>query len=96
VIVEVTSPSTARTDRGEKLMAYREIRSLRAYLIVDHRRRRVERYWRGSETAPWQREEVASTGHVVIPCLDTELTLDQIYRRVQLPAVGEPEAEYDP
>lgn len=95
VIVEATSPSTARIDRGEKLMAYRAIQSLRAYLIVDHRRRRVERYWRDSETTPWQREEVVSGGRVAIPCLDAELTLDQIYRRVALPAVGEPEAEYD-
>lgn len=95
VIVEATSPSTARIDRGEKLMAYRAIQSLRAYLIVDHRRRRVERYWRESETTPWQREEVVSGGRVAIPCLDAELTLDQIYRRVELPAVGEPEAEYD-
>jgi len=95
VIVEVTSPSTARIDRGEKLNAYRAIQSVRAYLIVDHRRRRGERYWRDSEAAPWQREEVVGTGDVVIPCLDAELTLDQIYRRVELPAVGEPEAEYD-
>ena len=95
VIVEVTSPSTARTDRGEKLMAYREIQALRAYVIVDHRRRRVERYWRDSEAAPWQREEIVSTGRVAIPCLDAELTVEQIYRRVELPAVGEPEAEYD-
>ena len=85
----------ARIDRGEKLDAYRAIQSMRAYLIVDHRRRRVERYWRDSEAAPWQREEVVGTGDVAIPCLDARLTLDQIYRRVELPAVGEPEAEYD-
>lgn len=94
VIVEVTSPSTARIDRGEKLAEYRAILSLRAYLIVDHRRRRVERHWRDSETAPWQREEVVSDGRVAVPCLDVELTLDEIYRRVELPAVGEPDAEY--
>ena len=48
IVVEVTSPSTARIDRGEKLEAYRRIPALRAYLIVDHRRRRVERHWRES------------------------------------------------
>lgn len=94
-IVEVTSPGTARIDRGEKLDAYLAIQSLRAYLIVDHRRRRVERYWRDLQVAPWQHEELRSTGRVAIPCLDAELTLDQIYRRVALPAVGEREAEYD-
>jgi len=33
---------------------------------------------------------------VTVPCLDVSLTLDAIYRRVELPAVGEPDAtEYD-
>src|SRR5215218_7616014 len=32
-VVEVTSPSTARIDRGEKLEAYRRILTLQAYLI---------------------------------------------------------------
>ena len=97
VVVEVTSPSTARIDRGEKLEAYRRIPALRTYLVVDHRRRRVDRHWRDAEGAEWQREELVGEGRVSVPCLDVELTLDEIYRRVELPAVGEPEAvEYDP
>ena len=96
VVVEVTSPSTARTDRGEKLAAYRGLPSLQSYLIVDHRRRRVERHWRDTLGSEWQREEIAGEGRVVVPCLDVELTLDEIYRRVQLPAVGEPDlVEYE-
>ena len=96
VVVEVTSPSTARTDRGEKVDRYRHIRGLRAYVIVDHRRRRVERHWRDSNDAEWQYEEVVSERQVTIPCLDVELTLDEIYRRVELPAVGESDAaEYE-
>src|SRR6476620_7850123 len=95
VVVEVTSPSTARTDRGEKLDRYRQIPGLRAYVIVDHRRRRVERHWRDRRVDQWHREEILAEGRVMIPCLDVELTLDEIYRRVELPAVGEPEPEYD-
>ena len=96
VVVEVTSPSTARTDRGEKLSAYKQVPSLRAYLIVDHRRRRVERHWRNGTDGVWQREEIVLEGRVSIPCVDTDLTLDEIYRRVDLPAVGEPdEVEYE-
>ena len=93
----MTSPSTARIDRGEKLEAYRRIPALRSYLIVDHRRRRVNRHWRDAEGAEWRHEELVAEGRVPVPCLDVELTLDEIYRRVELPAVGEPEAmEYDP
>ena len=96
VVIEVTSPSTARIDRGEKLAAYREIPSLRAYLIVDHRRRRVERHWREDASAAWLREEIVGDGSVAVPCLDVELTLDAIYHRVELTAIAEPEVvEYD-
>ena len=96
VVVEVTSPSTARINRTEKLDAYRQIATLRAYLIVDHRRRRVERHWRDALDAPWQRTEVVADGSIPIPCLDVQLSLDEIYRRVELPAVWEPEpVEYE-
>ena len=96
VVVEVTSPTTARTDRGEKLTAYKQLPTLQAYLIVDHRRRRVERHWRAGPDDVWQREEIVLEGSVPVPCVDVDLTLDEIYRRVDLPTVGEPdEAEYE-
>ena len=96
VVVEVTSPGSARIDRGEKLAAYRGIAELRAYLIVDHRRRRVERHWREDATSEWLREEIVGEGRVAVPCLGTEITLDAIYLRVELPVVGEPETvEYE-
>ena len=91
VAVEVTSPSTARIDRGEKLDAYRSIASLRAYLIIDHRRRRVEHHSRNDRTGEWLREEIVGEGRVRVPCLDVQLTLDEIYERVELPSVSEPE-----
>lgn len=93
LVVEVTSPTTARVDRGEKLEEYREIPSLRAYLIVDHRRRRVERHWRDASGA-WRYEDVAGEGRVPVPCPEVVLTLDEIYEGVQL-AVGEGDAEYE-
>jgi Uma2 family endonuclease len=91
VVIEVTSQSTARIDRGEKLDAYRRIPTLLAYLIVDHRRRRVERHWRDAPSHEWLREEIMGDAQapVPVPCLDVSLTLDAIYRRVELPAVGE-------
>jgi Uma2 family endonuclease len=98
VVVEVTSASTARTDRGEKLEAYRRIPALQAYYIVDHRRRRVERQWRASPSDGWMREEIVGDEHtpIPVPCLDVVLTLQSIYRRVELPAVHEPlPPEYD-
>jgi Uma2 family endonuclease len=98
VVVEVTSPSTARIDRGEKLEAYRRIPALRAYLVVDHRRRRVERHWRDTPDGEWLQKEITGDAEtpIPVPCLDVDLTLGGIYRRVALPAVHEPERpEYD-
>jgi hypothetical protein len=44
------------------------------------------------------REEIVGEAQtsIPVPCLDVSLTLDAIYRRVELPAVHEPETpEYD-
>lgn len=94
-IVEVTSPSTVRTDHGEKLEAYRRLASLREYLIVDQRRRRVDRHWR-DDVGAWQFEQYLVDGTVPVACLETSLTLDEIYEGVDVPRVAEPEAaEYE-
>ena len=94
LVVEVTSPSTARVDRGEKLLAYQGVASLRAYLVVDHRGRRVDRHWR-DEAGAWHRELIVGDGEVAVPCPETTLTLDEIYRGVETFGVREDEAEYE-
>lgn len=42
VLVEVTSPSTARYDRGRKLSHYQQIASLQAVLFVSHEEPRLD------------------------------------------------------
>jgi hypothetical protein len=79
--------------------------SLRVYLVVDHRRRCVERHWRDGPSGEWVAEEIVGEAEEILgrrrcrlrsPCLPVSLTLDAIYRRVELPAVGEPGAtKYD-
>ena len=72
-------------------------------MIIDHRRRRVEHHWRATSDDAWQRDEIVGEAEtpIPIPCLDVDLTLDAIYRRVDLPAVADPEllgyevGEYD-
>lgn len=88
LVIEVTSPSTARVDRGEKLDAYRGVGSLDAYLIVDHRQRRVERHWR-DDAGRWQRTEITGEGSVPLPCPEIALTLAEIYEGVELLTVRE-------
>lgn len=90
IVVEVTSPSTRRTDRREKLDAYQRMPSLRTYLSVEQRRRQVVLYTRAQD-ADWRRDEFLGSGDVPIPALGLSLTLDDIYEDVPLPplAVGE-------
>lgn len=79
LVVEVTSPSTEAIDRREKLAFYRRVPTLRAYLVVDQARRRVERHWR--EGDGWRSTAVEGVGAVPVPCPGegTVLDLDAMY-----------------
>ena len=87
LLVEVLSPSTTRTDRTQKLAAYRSIASLRAYLIVSREHRHVERHWRDG-TGAWHVEDLLDRGEIPLPCpgAGAVLTLDAIYRYIAFPA----------
>ena len=85
VLVEVLSPSTQAYDRGEKFKHYQQLRSLREYILVAQDEVRVERYCRqGTE---WQPTEFRSVEDVLsLTSIDCELSLDDIYRRVEFQA----------
>ena len=81
VIVEILSPSTRRTDRGEKLDNYRRIPSLTDYLIVAQDRMWIDRYVRdGSE---WRLEDFSKADDAVkLEGTGCELPLADVYDRV--------------
>lgn len=81
LVVEVLSPSTSRTDRREKFLAYDRIPTLRAYLIVHQDRQLIERNWRDNATDDW-RTQLISGGVIPLPCPDVELTVEHIYRNL--------------
>jgi len=84
-VVEVTSPSTRRTDRGEKVDAYLAVPSLRGYLVVEHDRPYVTLYSRGSRDDDWEREEFVTAGAIPLPCIDATISLEAIYAGVEFP-----------
>jgi Uma2 family endonuclease len=47
LLVEVLSPSTAAYDRGEKFAAYRQLPTLREYLLIDPESRRCDIFRKG-------------------------------------------------
>lgn len=79
VVVEVLSPSTSAIDRREKMLVYRGIDSLRAYLIVDQDSRRVIRHYRAEDNA-WYDTVHGPDTTIRFPCPDVELSLEAIYQ----------------
>jgi Uma2 family endonuclease len=78
LLVEVTSRSTEKEDRGVKLEDYLQIPSLREYLIVAHERHELE-LWSRSESEPggWARR-LATSGTLRLEG-GAELVVEHLY-----------------
>jgi Uma2 family endonuclease len=86
ILIEVLSPSTVSTDQREKWLAYRQLDSLRAYLMVDCELRRVDYALRDEQDA-WLRGRLAENEVLHLPCgrMQIALSLDDLYEDVSVP-----------
>jgi Uma2 family endonuclease len=83
LLVEVLSPSTERIDRNEKLNAYRNIPTLREYLIVWQDEIRAELHRKQTDNS-WTAEIYDELeAEIRLDSIDFNLTLAEIYRRVR-------------
>jgi Uma2 family endonuclease len=80
-IVEVLSTSTEDVDRGEKWQNYRKIPSLQAYVLVSQKQKYVEVYRRMTDGS-WRYEFLENDGSLELPCINTSITLNEIYEDV--------------
>ena len=80
VLVEVPSDGTEAYDRIEKASHYRRIPSLREYLLVSHRERRIERHAR-TASGEWTVETAGSGGAVRLDSIGAVLDVDAVYER---------------
>jgi Uma2 family endonuclease len=78
VLVEVMSDSSEEYDTGEKLDAYRTIPTLREYIVVSHRERRITVH--RNQVGGWTMLGAIAGGRVAVESLATELVVDDIYR----------------
>ncbi len=86
LIVEVTSPSTEQIDRTEKLSAYKQIKSLKEYVIVSQDAVRIDVY-RRMRGDRWQWELLSDVSEELrLESVGLTLSVAQIYRRVKFPA----------
>lgn len=84
VIVEILSPSTKSYDRGNKFKLYREISSLKEYILVDSESTCVE-IFRLNSNRHWELEEYESIEEeILITALDFSMPMKEIYNNTKL------------
>jgi Uma2 family endonuclease len=77
LVAEVSSPSTADYDRGEKLQHYQQIPSLELVLLFDHTGPRVDLWTRGPEG--WRSQRFGAGDNIALQALSCTLAVDEVY-----------------
>ncbi|MEO8110807.1 MAG: Uma2 family endonuclease [Ginsengibacter sp.] len=84
VIIEVLSKSTKNYDRGEKFKLYRDITTLKEYILVDSGSIHIE-IFRLNESGHWELEEYNSlTNTVTIKAIDETVSVSEMYDGVRI------------
>jgi len=84
VIIEVLSSSTKNYDRGEKFKLYRDITTLREYILIDSESLHIE-VFRLNENNHWELEEYNDAeNYLQIKAINETLLIAEIYDGVKL------------
>ena len=80
LIIEVLSESTEAYDRGAKFAHYRQLETLREYVLIDSRSRSIEVFRRCDQG--WLLSPVASDAPLVLESLEFSCDQDAVYEDV--------------
>jgi Uma2 family endonuclease len=84
VLIEVLSPSTRTYDRGDKFKLYRDIATLKEYVLIDSESLSIEVFSLNNEGL-WQLKEYKNLNEVlVLKSIDTIMPLTEIYKGTKL------------
>ena len=84
VIIEVLSKSTKNYDRGEKFKLYRDIETLKEYIMVDSENIHIE-VFRLNANRHWELEEYKDlTEKLAIKAIDESILVSEIYDGVKI------------
>lgn len=86
VLFEVLSPSTEKYDRGAKAAQYRQIPSLREYVLIAQDHIRVEQYHRQPDDRWLLTEYTDLTDILKLSSVPLAIPLDELYRQVKFPS----------
>ena len=88
VLIEVLWETTEKYDRGKKFEHYRQIESLREYILVSQDHPQIERFDR-REDGRWELDEARGLDAVLeLPAVDCQLHLSDVYAKVDFPKVN--------
>src|SRR6266852_2802475 len=82
IVIEVLSPSTEATARGEKFFYYQECPTVQDYVIVDSQSIRIEVYHR--EEDGWKLHTYGTGSTVQLESLGIQFPIDGVYRGMKL------------
>ena len=80
-MVEVLSPATAASDRGDKFAAYRLLASLHEYLLIDTDKRRCDLYRKGADSL-WVLHPVEAGEHLQLASVALQVTAKQLFAQL--------------
>jgi Uma2 family endonuclease len=83
VIAEVLSDSREAYDRGKKFEMYRQIPSLREYLLVSQRKPQIEQYIRQNNGEWLLRDVQQMTARMELPSLGISISLAEVFDKVE-------------
>ena len=84
VIIEILLPSTKSYDRGEKFRPYRDVPTLKAYILIDSESITIEAF-RINTSGHWELEEYKSLNEILaITAVDLAIPLHDIYEGTKL------------
>ncbi len=84
LLVEVSSPSTERYDRGEKFEYYRALDTLRDYVLVSQHEPLITHFCRDVTTGRWSSQEYGPGEQVRIKSLGLRIAVNRVYEGIAL------------
>jgi Uma2 family endonuclease len=87
LIVKVLSESTAAYDRGLKFEYYRNIDSLKEYLLVEQDRRHADLFRKGKDDL-WVLYASGEVDDVVLESVGVRLSMDLLFEDVSFPVAA--------
>ena len=84
ILIEILSPSTKGYDRGDKFKLYRDIPTLKEYIMIDSISVNIEAF-RINESGHWELEEYKTLlGDLVMPAINVSIPVEDIYEGTKL------------